>query len=169
MLGCLDTPTEGTVRIDGEPIGRLADRQLSLIRRNRIGFVFQQYYLNECMTAQQNVLLPLELAKVKDRKKKAGEALAWVGLGHKVKAYPSELSGGEQQRCAIARALANSPEIVLADEPTGCLDIETGEKIMGVLTDLNEEQEIGIVVVTHDEMIASSAREQIQVRDGRIS
>jgi len=169
MLGCLDKPTKGTVLVDEESIDRLTDRQLSLIRRNRIGFVFQQYYLNECMTALQNVLLPLELAKVKDRKKKAGEALAWVGLGHKVKAYPSELSGGEQQRCAIARALANSPEIVLADEPTGCLDTKTGEKIMDVLTDLNEQQEIGIVVVTHDEMVASSAREQIQVRDGRIS
>lgn len=169
MLGCLDKPTEGTVQIDGEPIDRLADRQLSLIRRNRIGFVFQQYYLNECMTVLQNVLLPLELAKVKDRKKKAAEALAWVGLEHKLKAYPSELSGGEQQRCAIARALANCPEIVLADEPTGCLDTETGGKIMDVLTNMNTQQQIGIVIVTHDEVVAACAREEIQVRDGRIS
>lgn len=169
MLGCLDKPTKGTVLVDDESIDRLSDRQLSLIRRNRIGFVFQQYYLNECMTALQNVLLPLELGKVKDRKKKAADALAWVGLENKLKAYPSELSGGEQQRCAIARALANCPEIVLADEPTGCLDSETGGRILDVLADLNKEQEIGIVVVTHDEMVAACAREQIQVRDGRIS
>jgi len=169
LLGCLDKPTEGTVQIDGEPIDRLADRQLSLIRRNRIGFVFQQYYLNECMTALQNVLLPLELGKVKGRKEKAADALERVGLESKVKSYPSELSGGEQQRCAIARALANCPEIVLADEPTGCLDTETGGRIMDTLADLNEQRQIGIVVVTHDERVAAYAREQIQVCDGRIS
>jgi putative ABC transport system ATP-binding protein len=169
LLGCLDTPTRGEVLIDGEPAARKSDRELSLVRRNRIGFIFQQYYLNESMTAWQNVLLPLELGKVKDRRQKAAEALDWVGLGKKLASYPSELSGGEEQRVAIARALANSPEIVLADEPTGNLDSATGGKILATLEGLNRERGIGLVIVTHDAKVAACGKARIEVRDGRIS
>lgn len=169
LLGCLDIPTRGEVLIDGEPAARKSDRELSRVRRNRIGFIFQQYYLNESMTAWQNVLLPLELGKVKDRRQKAAEALDWVGLGKKLASYPSELSGGEEQRVAIARALANSPEIVLADEPTGNLDSATGGKILATLESLNRERGIGLVIVTHDAKVAACGKARIEVRDGRIS
>jgi putative ABC transport system ATP-binding protein len=169
LLGCLDTPTRGEVLIDGEPAAQKGDRELSLVRRNRIGFIFQQYYLNESMTAWQNVLLPLELGKVKDRRQKAAEALNWVGLGKKLASYPSELSGGEGQRVAIARALANSPEIVLADEPTGNLDSATGGNVLATLESLNRERGIGLVIVTHDAKAAACGKARIEVRDGRIS
>ena len=169
ILGCLDLPTRGDVLIDGEPAAKKSDRALSHVRRNRIGFIFQQYFLNESMTALQNVLLPLELGKVKDRRGKAEEALDWVGLTKKLGSYPSELSGGEQQRVAVARALANSPEIVLADEPTGSLDSENGSRILEMLTVLNREREIGLVVVTHDAKVAACGKRRIEVRDGRIS
>lgn len=169
ILGCLDLPTRGDVLIDGEPAAKKSDRALSHVRRNRIGFIFQQYFLNESMTALQNLLLPLELGKVKDRRGKAEEALDWVGLTKKLGSYPSELSGGEQQRVAVARALANSPEIVLADEPTGSLDSENGSRILEMLTVLNREREIGLVVVTHDAKVAACGKRRIEVRDGRIS
>ena len=169
LLGCLDAPTHGEVLIDGEPATRKSDRELSLVRRNRIGFIFQQYYLNESMTAWQNVLLPLELGKVRDRRNRATEALGWVGLGSRLGSYPSELSGGEQQRVAIARALANSPEIVLADEPTGSLDSATGGDVLAMLQSLNAERGIGLVIVTHDAKVAACGKARIQVRDGRIT
>jgi putative ABC transport system ATP-binding protein len=169
LLGCLDTPTKGDILIDGESTARKSDRELSLVRRDRIGFVFQQFFLNGSMTSWQNVLLPMEIAKVRDRRAKASQALEWVGLGTKLKSYPSELSGGEQQRVAIARALANSPDLLLADEPTGSLDSETGARVLGILSALNTEREIGVVVVTHDGDVARRAKETIEVRDGRIS
>jgi len=169
VMGCLDLPTRGDLFIDGEPATKKSDRELSHVRRNRIGFIFQQYYLNESMTALQNVLLPLELGKVKDRKRKAEDSLDWVGLSTKRRSFPSELSGGEQQRVAIARALANSPEIVLADEPTGSLDSENGKKILDTLIGLNQEQKIGLVIVTHDAKVAACGTRRIEVRDGRIS
>lgn len=169
LVGCLDTPTEGAVLIDGESTAKKSDRELSLVRRDRIGFVFQQFFLNGAMTAWQNVLLPMEIGRVKDRRAKATQALQAVGLGAKSGSYPSELSGGEQQRVAIARALANSPDLLLSDEPTGSLDTENGEKILAMLSNLNEERGIGVVVVTHDGDVASRAKTQIEVRDGRIS
>jgi putative ABC transport system ATP-binding protein len=169
LLGCLDKPSAGTVSIDGEPTGRLNDRQLSHIRQRGIGFVFQQYFLNGSMTTLQNVLLPLALGRIRDRRAKAATALESVGLADKVSAYPSELSGGEQQRVAIARALANAPEIVLADEPTGSLDSDNGERVLGLLRNFNEQRGIGVVVVTHDEHVAAYAPQRIQVRDGRMT
>jgi len=169
IFGCLDKPTEGEVRVDDQPISSFTDRQMSRIRRDHIGFVFQQYFLNASMTTLQNVLLPMQLAGVKDGRKKAAAALGTVGLGSKLRSYPSQLSGGEQQRVAIARALANSPSIVLADEPTGSLDTKTGKNVLDMLMTLNSEENLGVVVVTHDEAVAEKAKRMIRVLDGRIS
>ena len=169
ILGCLDKPTEGEVRVDGKPIGSMSDRQMSRIRRDHIGFVFQQYFLNPSMTTLQNVLLPLQLAGVKGGKEKAAAALETVGLGSKLRSYPAELSGGEQQRVAIARALANGPSIVLADEPTGSLDSKTGKNVLDMLITLNSERNLGVVIVTHDETVAEKTHSTIHVLDGRIS
>jgi len=169
IFGCLDKPTEGEVRVDDQPIATFSDRQMSNIRRDHIGFVFQQYFLNASMTTLQNVLLPMQLAGVKDGRKKAANALETVGLGTKLRSYPSQLSGGEQQRVAIARALANSPSIVLADEPTGSLDTKTGKNVLDMLMALNSEKNLGVVVVTHDEAVAEKAKYMIHVLDGRIS
>ena len=169
IFGCLDKPTEGEVCVDDRPISSFSDRQMSRIRRDHIGFVFQQYFLNASMTALQNVLLPMQLAGVKDGRTKAAEALEIVGLGTKLRSYPAQLSGGEQQRVAIARALANSPTIVLADEPTGSLDTKTGKNMLDMLMTLNSEKNLGIVIVTHDETVAEMAHNMIRVLDGRIS
>ena len=169
IFGCLDKPTEGDVLVDGRPIGSLSDKQMSNIRRDHIGFVFQQYFLNASITALQNVLLPMQLAGVKDGRTKAAAALEIVGLGTKLRSYPAQLSGGEQQRCAIARALANGPTIVLADEPTGSLDTKTGKNVLDMLMALNSEKDLGVVIVTHDETVAEKAKTMIHVLDGRIS
>ncbi len=168
LLGCLDVPTEGEVVLDGVFRASLSDREVSLIRRTRMGFVFQQYYLNDSMTALQNVLLPLELARVADRRSKAIEALRWVGLEHKLGALPSQMSGGEQQRVAIARAVARQPALVLADEPTGNLDSENGNKVLEVLHALRDERGTGLVLVTHDDRVAARATHVVRVRDGRL-
>jgi ABC-type lipoprotein export system ATPase subunit len=164
----LDKPTKGAVLIDGKHAERLSDNELTMIRRDRIGFVFQQYYLNDSMSALQNVMLPLELSRDNNRKKKAAKLLDLVGLVDKTNNYPSELSGGEQQRVAIARALANNPELILADEPTGNLDSESGNRILNLLEELNKEKGVAIVMITHDEKTANTARERIKLFDGRI-
>jgi len=148
LLGCLDWPTEGTVRVDDAETKSLSDKQLSRIRRDHIGFVFQQYFLG---------------------REKAEAALDIVGLSHRLRSFPSELSGGEQQRCAIARALANSPSLLLADEPTGSLDTKSGKNILEMLISLNSERNLGLVIVTHDEAVASTASTTLKVLDGRIS
>ena len=169
LLGCLDVPTEGEVLLDGVSRASLSDRQVSLVRRARMGFVFQQYYLNEAMTALQNVLLPLELGRVADRRKKAIAALSWVGLESKLGSLPGEMSGGEQQRVAIARAVAHEPELVFADEPTGNLDSENGNKALEVLQALHDERGAGLVLVTHDDRVAARATQVLHVRDGRLT
>ena len=169
ILGCLDWPTEGTVRVDGLSTSCLSDRQMSGTGRDHIGFVFQQYFLNQSMTVLQNVLLPLALAGVKQGRDKAAAALDVVGLGGRLRSFPTELSGGEQQRVAIARALANAPSLLLADEPTGSLDSKTGKNVLDMLVSLNEERDLGIVIVTHDEAVAETASTTVHVLDGRIS
>lgn len=169
ILGCLDLPTEGAVRVDDRSTDGLSDRELSGIRRDHIGFVFQQYFLNASMTALQNVLLPMDLAGVPEGKAKAAKALDMVGLGAKLRSFPAEMSGGEQQRVAIARALANQPGVLLADEPTGSLDTKTGKTVLDMMIELNQTQDLGIVIVTHDEAIAGTAKKTIHVLDGRIS
>jgi putative ABC transport system ATP-binding protein len=154
--------------VDGVAVDRLSDAELSRVRRDRIGFIFQQFYLNDAMTALQNVLLPLELAHAKDRVERARAALADVGLADKAKSYPSQLSGGEQQRCAIARALVNSPELLLADEPTGSLDSESGKHVLQLMEGLHAARGLALVVVTHDPSVAARARTHIAIHDGRI-
>jgi putative ABC transport system ATP-binding protein len=168
LAGCLDRPTSGSVLIDGVAVDKLTDAELSHVRRERIGFVFQQFYLNEAMTAVQNVLLPLELARVKGRRELAREALAAVGLEAKESSYPSQLSGGEQQRVAIARALVNSPELLLADEPTGSLDTESGRNVLELMEGLRAARGLALVVVTHDASVAARAEKRVAIRDGRI-
>ena len=168
LAGCLDRPTAGSVLVDGVAVDRLSDAELSRVRRDRIGFIFQQFYLNDAMTALQNVLLPLELAHAKDRVERARAALGDVGLADKAKSYPSQLSGGEQQRCAIARALVNSPELLLADEPTGSLDSESGKNVLQLMEGLHAARGLALVVVTHDPSVAARARTHITLHDGRI-
>ncbi|MFB6115927.1 MAG: ABC transporter ATP-binding protein, partial [Candidatus Nanosalina sp.] len=151
MIGALDTPTSGEVNIDGEEIEDMTEDQLALLRSKKIGFVFQEFNLINSMNAMQNVALPIIFRGTpkKQRIERASELLERVGLGDRKKFNPSELSGGQRQRVSIARALANDPDIVLADEPTGNLDTETGESIMELLTELNEKGKT-IIMVTHD-------------------
>jgi putative ABC transport system ATP-binding protein len=168
LVGCLDRPTSGSVLVDGVSVEKLSDAELSHIRRERVGFVFQQFYLNDAMTAVQNVLLPLELAHVKGRMELARAALGAVGLGKKERNYPSQLSGGEQQRCAIARALVNSPELLLADEPTGSLDSESGRSVLDLMEGLHAARGLALVIVTHDPSVAARAEVHVSICDGRV-
>jgi putative ABC transport system ATP-binding protein len=170
LVGGLDRPTAGDVRIDGEPLARLADDALTRIRRDKIGFIFQFFNLLPTLSCLENVGLPLHLrgwsrAKVDAR---ARELLALVGLGHRVDHLPDELSGGERQRVAIARALSIYPPILLADEPTGNLDTHTGEDILALIRDLHLRLGSTIVIVTHDLKVAESCGRTIALRDGRV-
>jgi putative ABC transport system ATP-binding protein len=167
ILGCLDLPTSGEYRLAGESIEGLKPDDLASIRNRRIGFVFQQFNLLPRTSALENVELPMVYAGIKGdaRKEKAKAALARVGLGERMDHTPAELSGGQQQRVAIARALVNSPQLILADEPTGALDSQTSEDIMKLLTELNE-QGMTVVLVTHEHDVAAWARRRIVFRDG---
>jgi len=169
MIGCLDKPTSGSVFIDTIDTATLTENQLAEIRREKIGFVFQQFNLVHTLNALENVALPLFFSGVKReiRFKRAAEVLKNVGLEQRTYHKPSELSGGQQQRVAIARALANDPEIIIADEPTGNVDSETGKAIMAILTGLNKEGRT-IIVVTHDPEIAACADRRKRMRDGRL-
>jgi putative ABC transport system ATP-binding protein len=169
LLGVIDRPTSGTVSIAGERGDQLPDARATEFRLRRIGFVFQRFYLMQALTASENVELPLSEAGMKgrERKARARELLDYVGLGKREGHRPSQLSGGEQQRVAIARALANSPKIVLADEPTGELDARTGAEMIALFERLNADGTT-IVVVTHDEDLASAARRVIHMRDGEV-
>ena len=169
LLGAIDKPTSGKVRIRGEAANGMRDRDATEFRLRNIGFVFQRFYLMQTLTARENVELPMAEAGMKsaDRAARARELLAYVGLGHREKHRPSQLSGGEQQRVAIARALANRPALLLADEPTGELDAKTGAEIIALFGKLNQDGTT-IVVVTHDEELASAARRKIHMRDGLI-
>jgi len=170
MLGCLDRPTRGKVIIDGVDVSRLNDDELAKIRREKIGFIFQFFYLIPSLTALKNVELPMTFIKssAKDREKRAKELLKMVGLEDRMYHRPSQLSGGESQRVAIARALANNPQIILADEPTGNLDSKSGKEIMDILVKLNKERGVTLIIVTHDPSIARHAEKVINLKDGKI-
>ena len=168
MIGALDTPTSGDVKIDNESISTFTQDELAALRRKKIGFIFQQFNLIPSMNATENVALPMLFTekKKKERTERAEKLLDEVGLGDRKGHMPSELSGGQRQRVSIARELANDPEIILADEPTGNLDTETGEKIMKLLTELNDEGKT-IIMVTHDENDAEYADRIINIVDGK--
>jgi len=169
MLGCLDKPTSGAVFIDGVNTASLSESELAEIRREKIGFIFQQFNLIHSLNALENVSLPMFFAGVSsdERLKRAAELLTKVGLEKRMHHKPSELSGGQQQRVAIARALSNNPAIIIGDEPTGNVDSETGDAIMGLLEGLNREGRT-VIVVTHDTEIAAHAPRVKRMKDGRL-
>ncbi|MGH4139571.1 ABC transporter ATP-binding protein [Clostridium sp.] len=170
MLGCLDVPTSGSYKLDGQEVSRLKDDRLAEIRNFKIGFIFQKFNLLQKLSAIENVELPLIYQGVHNReaKQRAIEALTTVGLKDRMYHRPSELSGGQQQRVAIARALVTKPPVLLADEPTGALDSKTGIEVMNMLKELNSNGNT-IVLITHDNDLASQAKRIIRISDGEIT
>jgi putative ABC transport system ATP-binding protein len=170
MVGCLDTPSRGTVSLKGKDITKLSESVLSVFRGKTIGFIFQQYNLIQNLTALENVMLPLELQEVSDKEAKvaAEESLKLVGLNDKMHHKPTQLSGGQQQRVSIARSLAADPEIILADEPTGALDSVTGKEVLKLLQRLWKEEGKTVILVTHDLKLAKLAQTRIELKDGKI-
>lgn len=171
MLGALDRPTSGKILINGTDIGTLNDNKLADLRNKQIGFIFQQFNLIQRMDALHNVELPLSISGVphKEREERAKKLLESMGLGERVDHRPNQLSGGEQQRVAIARALANDPQLFLCDEITGNLDSKTGQEIMVVLRELNQEQGKTFVLITHDPNVAQTTDRLVEIRDGEIA
>ena len=168
LLGCLDRPTSGSLRIGGRDVVELSDAELASLRNTKIGFVFQSFHLLARTSAVDNVALPLVYRGVRrtEGRRRAVEALTAVGLGHRLGHRPSQLSGGEQQRVAIARALVGRPQLLLADEPTGNLDTRNGAEVLRLLERLNGDEGVAVVVVTHEAEVAARARRQVHVRDG---
>jgi putative ABC transport system ATP-binding protein len=156
------------VRLRGRPIGNLDPEALARIRRDHIGFIFQSYHLFPTLTAEDNVRLPLDVRGERSQRKAARDVLDMVGLAHKTKAFPRELSGGEQQRVAIARAIVGKASAILADEPTGALDAQNGQAIMTLLAGIAKDQSRGVLVVTHDPRILPFASRIVHIEDGRI-
>ena len=169
IIAGLDTPTRGTVRLDGQDLFALTEDDRAALRAQKVGFVFQSFQLMGNLTALENVMLPLELAQQRDARKRATEMLEHVGLGQRLGHYPKVLSGGEQQRVALARAFVVKPAVLLADEPTGSLDFATGETIMQLMFDLNREQGTTLVLVTHDRGIAQRCERLITIEAGRVA
>jgi putative ABC transport system ATP-binding protein len=170
LLGCLDRPTSGTLRIRGREVSELDDTELADLRNHAIGFVFQSFQLLQRITATANVALPLVYRGTprSERTERARAALTMVGLAHRLDHRPNQLSGGEQQRVAIARALVTEPALLLADEPTGNLDTKNGAEVMRILEELNADHGVAVALVTHDQDIAARARRRIRLRDGLI-
>ena len=170
MIGCLDRPTSGIVKINGRETAKMNEKELSVLRNQTIGFVFQQYHLISSMNVIENVMLPLKYQKVEKRLRyeRAQEVLEAVGLVERIHHKPNELSGGQKQRVAIARAMITKPKILLADEPTGALDSETGKQVMEMFRKINGEQNTTIIIVTHDPRIGESTKRCIRILDGQI-
>ena len=171
IIGGLDSPTKGSIIVDGQDLSKASDRELSSYRNKKVGFVFQTFNLQPTYNALENVALPLVFAKVPlgKRNQIAREALDTVGLGDRVRHKPGELSGGERQRVGIARALVNNPKILLTDEPTGNLDSKARERIMELLTRLNKERGLTLVLATHDLESAKNANRMLQMHDGKLT
>ncbi|MBP5329709.1 MAG: ABC transporter ATP-binding protein [Spirochaetaceae bacterium] len=170
MIGCLDRPTSGIVKINGRETAKMNEKELSVLRNQTIGFVFQQYHLISSMNVIENVMLPLKYQKVDKslRYDRAEEVLEAVGLTERIHHKPNELSGGQKQRVAIARAMITKPKILLADEPTGALDSETGKQVMEMFRKINSEQNTTVIIVTHDPRIGESTKRCIRILDGQI-
>jgi putative ABC transport system ATP-binding protein len=171
IIGGLDSPTRGSIVVDGQDLSKASDKELSSYRNKKVGFVFQTFNLQPTYNALENVALPLVFAKVPlgKRNQMAREALDTVGLGDRVRHKPGELSGGERQRVGIARALVNNPKILLADEPTGNLDSKASERIMELLSRLNKERGLTLILVTHDLESAKNANRMLQMHDGKLT
>ncbi len=170
VIGCLDQPTSGEYFLDGEDVSQMSEDELADVRNRRVGFIFQSFNLLARTSARENVQLPLIYAGTspKMRRQRAEEVLRAVGLGDRLDHMPNELSGGQQQRVAIARALVNRPSIILADEPTGNLDSKSGKEVMNILMNLNREQNITVVLVTHDPRLTQYVSRVINLFDGTI-
>jgi len=170
LVGGIDVPSRGSVWVDGVEISRLSDDELTDLRRDRLGFVFQFYNLIPTLTARENIETPMQFRgkSRSERRERAGALLSRVGLADRADHKPAELSGGEQQRVAIARALANDPALVLLDEPTGDLDSATGKEILGLLQKLNREEKVTLMVATHDAAVAAISSRVVKLRDGKI-
>jgi len=170
MVGCLDLPTKGKVSLDGRDISKMSEDELAKNRGQKIGFIFQQFNLLPNLSALENVMMPMifQGKSEKERRDRATFLLNSLGLRERIWHRPTELSGGEQQRIAIARALSNNPEIIVADEPTGNLDSTTGKKIMEILIDLHKNEEKTIAVVTHDPTIANYSDQVVNIKDGQL-
>jgi putative ABC transport system ATP-binding protein len=171
LVGAIDTPSRGTVQVDGIHLESLSDDKLAELRRDRIGVVFQFFNLLPTLSARENVELPMQLRRAErdQRRQRALDLLDRVGLKDRADHKPAELSGGEQQRVSIARALANQPALVLLDEPTGDLDSATGREILTLLKDLNQREQVTLVVATHDPVVAQSCSRIVRLRDGQIA
>lgn len=170
IVGGLDVPDSGEVLVDGRNIVDLSDKELSKFRNKKIGFIFQTFNLQSTYTALENVMIPLIFSgmPLKQRKKRAAECLRAVGLENRMKHKPSELSGGQRQRVCIARAIANDPSIVIADEPTGNLDSKKGAEIIELLKYMNKELGVTLIVITHDDSVAKQAKKILEIKDGRL-
>ena len=167
IIGCMDLPTKGHYILDGIDMAKQNEHSLAEIRRNKIGFIFQTFNLIQSLTTLENVELPLIYNRTKDRGNRAKSLLGLVGLSHRTHHYPNQLSGGERQRVAIARALVNDPKVIVADEPTGNLDSKSGEQVLSILKNLNDQKKT-IIMVTHDQHVAEQAQRIIHLRDGVI-
>jgi putative ABC transport system ATP-binding protein len=170
LIAGLDAPTDGSVIVDGQDVTRLSEAEKVALRRDRLGFVFQNFGLLPLLTASENVSVPLRIRQMSraEREQRVVEALEWVGLRQRASHRPHELSGGEQQRVALARALAAQPALLLADEPTGQLDSQTGKRVIGVMRRLVDELGITLVVVTHDAQVRDAADLVLQMRSGKL-
>lgn len=168
LIAGLDAPSSGEILIDSEAVTKMSEDALATLRSEKIGFVFQSFHLIPSLTAFENVMIPMEILGLKDAHERASNLLKEVDLTNRGHHYPTELSGGEQQRIAIARAFANQPKILLADEPTGNLDSKNGSHIFDLMTELHKQNNVTLVLVTHDQTLAEMAQRQIVLKDGRV-